>query len=202
MVERTSITCTMGRCRWYSRCMREPTKFQCPNCGAEYKVVRVEAAATNDLDAAIQSATDSNRHAVRRHQTEEFSRLKYAALRCSDPLATLKRKRKSFRAGLSRRSMLQPQAPRFCQTIESPFWPLRSFVPADRITTMIEVAACLCAFPWSARSLSNMSGLPGSGHSGQRATRLLTFGWTSDPNGALLWATGSVGRCFRTGPRG
>jgi len=76
--------------------MREPTKFQCPNCGAEYKVVRVEAAATNDLDAAIQSATDSNRHAVRRHQTEEFSRLKYAALRCSDSLATLKRKRKVF----------------------------------------------------------------------------------------------------------
>jgi len=140
MVERTSITCTMGRCRWYSRGLREPTKFQCPNCGAEYKVVRVEAAATNDLDAAIQSATDSNRHAVRRHQTEEFSRLKYAALRCGDPLATLKRKRKSFRAGLSRRSMLQPQAPRFCQTIESPFWPLRSFLPADRITTMIEVA--------------------------------------------------------------
>ena len=70
-----------------NRCMREPTKFRC-------KVVRVEAAATNDLDAAIQSATDSNCHAVRRRQTEGFSRLKYAALRCGDFLATMKRAEK------------------------------------------------------------------------------------------------------------
>jgi hypothetical protein len=34
------------------------------------------------------------RPAVRRHQTEGFSRLKYAALRCGDFLATMKRAEK------------------------------------------------------------------------------------------------------------
>lgn len=32
----------------YSAAMPDPTTFQCPNCDAQYKVVRVEGAPTHD----------------------------------------------------------------------------------------------------------------------------------------------------------
>jgi hypothetical protein len=38
----------MGIQQRYKRCMTVATSFHCPNCQAEYKVVRVEAPPTHD----------------------------------------------------------------------------------------------------------------------------------------------------------